>query len=305
VGARVTAIAGQRVTLARDGRPESVSVLADLIVGADGRSSVTRRSLGLADDRAPISYMAGTLLEDVALPFEGFGHVILGAPGPILLCRIGPRLVRACLDVPPGRLRSLRDPAALARAYGPALPPPLRPALARALAAGPLAWVANQERPRVVFGRTGLALVGDAVGHFHPLTAAGLTLGLQDADGLAESRGFADYRRRRADGGAVAEALAGLLYLAFSGQDDGTRALRQAVFETWRRAPAQCRLTMRLLSGDEADPGQLRQAFFNVLLASGCRGVRHQALAGHWRQAARTFRDLIPWLRRFAYAASL
>ncbi len=303
VGVRVTAIAGQRVSLSRDGRPETVTVQADLIVGADGRSSVTRRSLGLADDRTLISYMAGTLLEDVALPFEGFGHVILGGPGPIVLCRIGPRRIRACLDVPPGRLRTLQNPDALARAYSPALPPPLRAAFARALGAGPVAWVANQRRPRVIFGRQGLSLVGDAVGHFHPLTAAGLTLGLQDANGLAESRGFSDYRRRRAADSAVAEALAGLLYKAFTGHDDGTLALRQAVFETWRRGPAQCRLTMRLLSGDETDPGQLRHAFLNVL-ASGCRSVRHEALAGHWRSAARTLRDFVPWLRRFASPCS-
>src|SRR5262249_14710636 len=71
VGVRVPAIEGQQLILTRDGRPDTVTVLADLIVGADGRSSVTRRSLGLADDRTPISYMAGTLLEDVAVPFEG------------------------------------------------------------------------------------------------------------------------------------------------------------------------------------------------------------------------------------------
>jgi 2-polyprenyl-6-methoxyphenol hydroxylase-like FAD-dependent oxidoreductase len=249
--------------------------------------------------------MAGTLLEDVALPFEGFGHVILGGPGPVLVCRIGPRHVRACLDVPLARLRALQDPDALARAYGPALPPQLRAAFARALTAAPVAWMANQQRPRVSFGRKGLALVGDAVGHFHPVTAAGLSLGLQDAHSLAESRGFGDYCRRRAADGAVAETLAELLYHVFTGQDDGTLSMRQAVFETWRRAPAQCRLTMRLLSGDETDPAALRHAFFNVLLSSGCRGLRHQALAGHWYSAARTLRGLVPWLRRFASAASL
>jgi 2-polyprenyl-6-methoxyphenol hydroxylase-like FAD-dependent oxidoreductase len=304
-GVRLAAIEGQRLTLTRDGRPEAVTVVPDLIVGADGRSSFARRSLGLADDRALISYMAGTLLEDVDLPFEGFGHVILGGPGPVLVCRIGPRHVRACLDVPLERLREFQDPGAMVRAYSPVLPPQLRAAFARALGAAPVAWVANQRRPRLNFGRKGLALVGDAVGHFHPLTAAGLTLGLQDAYGLAESRGFGDYCRRRAADGAVTEALAGLLYNAFSGHDDGTRSMRQAVFETWRRAPEQCRLTMRLLSGDETDPAQLRLAFFNVLLASGCRGLRHQALAGHWRGAVRTLWGLMPWLRRFASAASL
>jgi 2-polyprenyl-6-methoxyphenol hydroxylase-like FAD-dependent oxidoreductase len=304
-GVRVAAIEGQRLILTRDGRPEAVTVLADLIVGADGRSSVTRRCLGLADDRTLLSYMAGTLLEDVALPFEGFGHVVLGGPGPVLLFRIGPRQVRACLDVPVERLRELQDPDALARAYGPALPSPTRSAFARALGAAPVAWVANHQRPRVSFGRKGLLLVGDAVGHFHPLTAAGLTVGLRDAYVLGESRGFGDYCRRRAGDSAVAEALAALLYNAFTGHDDGTRAMRQAVFDTWRSAPAQCRLTMRLLSGDETDPGQLRHAFFNVLLSSCCRGLRRQALARRWGGAARTLRDLLPWLRRFAAAASL
>ena len=59
-----------------------------------------RSTLDLADDRETLSRMAGLELKGADLPVQGFGHVFLGGPGPILAYRIGPESVRLCLDVP-------------------------------------------------------------------------------------------------------------------------------------------------------------------------------------------------------------
>src|SRR5690606_13749412 len=173
--AGVVGIEGQRIRYHRAGGPEH-EVSADRIVGAAGRNNVVHQVLGV--DQAPATYsrMAGVLLEEVELPFPGFGHVFLGGPGPVLGYRVDAAHVRLCIDVPlslpVGRARE----AVLWDAFSPILPRSLHRAFFRALEKRSLAWASNQDRPRLAYGREGLALVGDAVGYHHPLTAIGMTL---------------------------------------------------------------------------------------------------------------------------------
>ena len=87
MNARVRSIEGDRVSYSRNG--EAGSVAARLIVGADGRASVVRRSLGLSTRPQTYSQMLGVLLNDVRLPFEEYGHVICAERGPILIYRLG------------------------------------------------------------------------------------------------------------------------------------------------------------------------------------------------------------------------
>src|SRR5438067_2398901 len=105
--------------------------------------------------------MVGLLLEDVELPHEGFGHVFLGGPGPILSYRLDHRHVRMCLDVPMSMPVSRNKEAALWDGFHAVLPKQLRAAFWRSLHEGKIGWAANQTRPRKAMGREGLALVGD------------------------------------------------------------------------------------------------------------------------------------------------
>ncbi|MCY3921259.1 MAG: NAD(P)/FAD-dependent oxidoreductase, partial [Chloroflexi bacterium] len=84
--ARVRTVEDGRITFTQDG--VSSTVLAERIVGADGRSSVVRRSLGLATQTRTCSRMIGLTLKGVSLPFEGYGHVVSGAPGPMPIYRL-------------------------------------------------------------------------------------------------------------------------------------------------------------------------------------------------------------------------
>ena len=76
------------------------SVWSDLIVGAAGRQTVVHQALDLPPIGASCSRMAGLTLYDAQLPAEGFGHVVLGGPGPVLAYRIDPYRVRVCMDIP-------------------------------------------------------------------------------------------------------------------------------------------------------------------------------------------------------------
>jgi hypothetical protein len=132
-----------------------------------------------------------------------------------------------------------------------------------------IAWAANQTRLRRTFGEPGFSLIGDAVGHHHPLTAAGLTLGLLDAMAVAKSKNFEAYRRTRDRGGRVAEVLAIALYDIFAGMSDETVAMRKAVFRLWRENPAERDRTMRLLSGDVTNLALFGAPFLKVLGRAG------------------------------------
>ena len=252
--AHPTRLEGQRLTVERAGHAAE-TVTAGRIVGADGRSSVSRKWLRLRDDRVGVSSTAGLLLEDAELPHEGFGHLVLTGPGPAFIYRIGPRHLRACLDVPAGVPRGADPARYLWQAYGGAMPEPLRPAFRHALETRPVAWAANYFRARAAYGRPGLALVGDAVGHFHPLTAVGLTLGLQDGECLARSATFERYRRERMALSHVPEIMAMVLYEVFAARDGGAGALRAQTFRMLRGDAAARDRTMRLLAAE--DPGVL------------------------------------------------
>src|SRR6476659_7795808 len=118
--ARVTSIEGHHVTFrTREGER---SVHAGRVIGADGRSSVARKALGLSPHGAPVSYMASVELRGVELPVEGYGHVVLGGPGPVLMYRIGPDLIRGCFDVPLSFDASRRNPTFLWDGFSAVLP---------------------------------------------------------------------------------------------------------------------------------------------------------------------------------------
>ena len=277
-GARATSIEENRVRYRLPSGSEKV-IEATQLVGATGRTGVVHRALGVEARARTYSRMAGVLITDVELPHEGYGHLCLGAPGPVLVYRVSRREVRVCFDVPLSFEADGERAAALYEAYAPALPRGLHGAFRRALASDDIAWAANQTRLRRDFGRPGFALVGDAVGHHHPLTAAGLTLGLLDAMALARAKSFDAYRRKRDRGGRVPEVLAIALYDIFAGSSDQTVAMRKAVFQMWRDSEAERDRTMRLLSGDVTNLALFGAPFLKVLarasaglLSSGLRG---------------------------------
>lgn len=295
VHGRATSVTAQKLTYQCGS--EERSVTAALIVGAAGRS--VHKLLGATEQNvASYSRMAGLLLE-CELPHEGYGHVVLGGPGPVLAYRLNERQVRMCLDVP-SKLRLGRNrEAVLWDAFAPVLPESLRRAFLAALQDGELSWATNQIRPRADFGREGFALVGDAAGHHHPLTAVGMTLGFQDAIALARAKTWNGYRKERLRKSRVPEMLAVALYEVFADTTDEVMAIRQAVYEMWRRYPLERRRTMGFLAAQDAHPLRFGSSFVRaVSLAS--RGLAKEALdSGHWSHVAKVsgeLADRVRWL---------
>ena len=264
------------------------SVHADLVVGATGRGTLDQTgatastSIGGGGPSARVfSRTIGLLLEDIALPFEGYRHLFVGAPGPVIAHRIGPRAVRLCLDVPVS-MALPRDAAAAAQvledAYRTVLPSELRTAFKRALAERRWRSSDNVIHPRSDFGREGLALVGDAIGTHHPLTALGLTLGFEDAVALCQAESIAAYRRERVQKARIPEMLAIALHEVFADHATSSVAVRQAVYRLFRRHPGERLRTMGFLVG-EGRRARLAGSFLGTVLY-GSADLAKRGLAG-------------------------
>ncbi|MBC6472101.1 MAG: FAD-dependent oxidoreductase [Hormoscilla sp. GM102CHS1] len=292
--ARVTRIQGQQLSVESFQQGDPFTVVADRIVGADGRASIARKAMGISHNPQPISYMAGVLLENVKLPFEGFGHVLLGGVGPALIYRIGENKVRMCLDVPlnvPKKLANLWD------AYRSIIPSELLEAFRQALAENRVVWVANQHSSRTYYGRPGLSLVGDATGYFHPMTATGMTVGFMDAERLVESHSFKDYQNQRNFGTYVPEMLATTLYQVFCRDDESAVAIRRAIYQMWREDPTECFRTMHLLSGAQTNIFHFTGSFIKGLAMAVKSVFENNIATGQWLNLLRVSLAFAQWLR--------
>jgi 2-polyprenyl-6-methoxyphenol hydroxylase-like FAD-dependent oxidoreductase len=287
-------LAGNDVELEDRTRSRRVRVRAERIIGADGRASKVRAALAGPTRSQHLSYIAGLELLDAPLPFEGLGHVFLGGPGPALLYRVDERRIRACLDFPGTSSSVERKPAAVYAAFRAVLPRQLEPAL-RAAAQKNLLWAATGVRPRAFYGQRNVWLVGDAVGHVHPLSGVGMTLGILDAAAAAQADSLTAYRKER--DAHVAERLASVLYLAFARKDPSATRVRHGLLRMLRANQSERSRTMRLLTSDDRASKSFADAFLRasghvVLGGAGQSAARRQSFS----QWARQLREDAGWL---------
>jgi squalene monooxygenase len=260
---------GQRAVdlIWKDGRVAGVrtangdAVAARLTLAADGRHSRIRQAMGISARPHPVSLSAILLAKDASLPTRGYSHICLGAPGPILAYGLRGRDVRYCVDIPIRSDNSRARVTQLMRTqYAPILPEPLRSQMLSALDSGPFAMCGNHTVYTDRCTIAGAALLGDAAGCSHPLTASGMTNSVSDIRILAEELRVGDaldsalarYEVRRYRFVRIREILAEELYEAFRAEGAGARAIRAGIFRYWRTSAHGRAATVALLSGDDA-----------------------------------------------------
>ena len=284
VGARpgVTLLTGQRVeALLHDGPRVAGVRTADgrefqaaLTIGADGRSSKVRALMGLDPEVKLLSYTVAVSVEGELLPHQAHGHVFLGAPGPILAYPFGAGRIRMCIDVPVGEAKgkqAIKD--YVSTHYARFVPEPLRSGMLRSLEAHPLEACANHQVATEVCAGPGIALVGDAGGCMHPLTASGMTNAMHDVITLAQCVGGAaspdqaliNYQRRRYRFVRAREVFTEALYEVFGAQDEGSKALQAGTFRYWASSPRARAKSMGILSGEYASPRTFVSEYARVM----------------------------------------
>lgn len=238
-------------------------VLAGRVIGADGRSSKVRTALVGSDASEPTSYMMGVDFKHCRLPFEGLGHVVAGGPGPALLYRVDDETIRGCLDVPHALGSSARKKETVYRAFLDVIPRELREGF-RIGMEGATPWASTRFRARSFFGRGRVFLAGDSVGHIHPITGMGMTLGILDATSAAEAATVEHYATVRE--GHVVELLTNALYHLLQKNDLSARRVRRGLFQMLRNQPSERRRAMRILTTEDQRSSSFATAF---LKASG------------------------------------
>ena len=269
--ARVNAVDDGRVAFSVNGDERSIT--AARIVGADGRASIVRQSLGLSTDPMLCSRMLGVTIDGADLPFEGYGHVVLGGPGPILIYGLADGCVRVIVDLPLDRWTPRDRIAFLSESCAGLLPGALGPAFVEALRAGQFHAAANQLRPRVTYGSPRRVLIGDAAGHYHPMTAVGMTLGFGDALTLAENERFRDFTAERFRATRIPEFLAMGLYEVFADHRVEAVVLRSAIYRGWRANSAYRDRTTRILACEDRSATGMTLAFCGTVARALTREI--------------------------------
>jgi 2-polyprenyl-6-methoxyphenol hydroxylase-like FAD-dependent oxidoreductase len=284
---------------------------ATLTLVADGRHSRLRKAMGIRARQHAISLSAMLLAKDGSLPTRGYGHICLGAWGPTLAYGLRDRDVRFCIDVPiqleKGRERI---PHLLRARNAPCLPESLRGDMLRALEAGPIELCGNHIVSTDRCTLPGAALLGDAAGCSHPLTASGMTNSLSDIRILVEElrvgdsldEALARYEVRRYRFVRVREILADALYEAFRGGRAGSQAIRTGILRYWRTSAGGRETTIALLSGDDARLATFVGEYLRVMLESIQSVVQGQAgdssLQGRAQSLAGLFMESLELLNR-------
>jgi squalene monooxygenase len=262
----------------RDGDGNTREVRCDLVVAADGKASTVRKLAGIPDSRQTLGFTAGLELHGATLGHQLHANVILGGPGPMLCYPItrdqtGELGFRLTFDLPhalPAKGRELSD--YLLDAFVPYLPGPLAEQVADALRSRtqPVEMAPTFNLPAPPATAPGLALVGDAAGCSHPITASGMTMGLLDAMVLGrEARRRAEqpldrpwiddkslrrYRLEHDRYVPTRQALADSIFEAFRGEGSGARGIRRALFRYWRSGEQQRMRSLALLACAERRP---------------------------------------------------
>ena len=290
IPARVHGVEDERLTFSSNGVDETVT--AERIVGADGRDSVVRRSLGLATRRSTCSQMIGVRLDDVQLPMEGYGHVLCGPTGPILMYRLADDSVRVLADLPLERRTREDWVRFVLNGHARMLPEAMRPSFVRAIEAKRFHAAANAVALRTTYGTRQRVLIGDAAGYYHPITAVGMTLGFGDALALAEDEDFRVFTSRRVRATRAPELLALTLYEVFADLRVESTALRNAVYRRWRTRAAVRSKTMRLLACEDISVFRLSFEATATAVQAVVRETSRSPIRLAWRRTGDLVRAL-------------
>lgn len=259
IGARVTALEedanGHFIAIVSEDDRE-MRIQAKLVIGADGPMSQLRKMANITHDTQRYSGMMGAEIDDTCLPHKGYGNIFLNPAGVAYAYAIGDGRARVMFEV-------LRDADAKesVKTHLTYFPEALRMAVEQHLAENKPLAAANYCIIPETSVKHNFALVGDARGCCHPLTASGITAAVKDAlilrDSLRATQregqfNFAAALRRYARIGdrlqLTRRTLAEELREAFLAQTTQAELLNQCIFSYWRTSATGRRRSMELLS---------------------------------------------------------
>jgi 2-polyprenyl-6-methoxyphenol hydroxylase-like FAD-dependent oxidoreductase len=298
VGARVVQmeeIPGQGYAAVARTDSGEVRIQARLIIGADGPMSQLRKMIGITHITQRYSGMMGVEVEDSNLPHKGFGNIFLNPAGVSYAYAIGQGRARVMFEILKGA-----DAKESIQVHLDSFPPDFRGDVEQVLDQGKPLAAANYCIIPSASVKGNVALVGDARGCCHPLTASGITAAVKDALVLRDALRAASldvpaalrqYARICGRLQLTRRTLAEELREAFLAETPEALLLSQCIFSYWRSSPTGRRRSMALLSTLDSSIFSLAYQYSLVALQAFRllpQWMRNQALAA-WRRGVLLF----------------
>ncbi|MCX7108663.1 MAG: NAD(P)/FAD-dependent oxidoreductase [Proteobacteria bacterium] len=275
IGARVTALEGDGPFTAVVSSAEGDErIEARLILGADGPMSQMRKMAGISHETQRYSGMMGVEVDDSYLPHHGYGNIFLNPVGVAYAYAIGDGRARIMFEV----LRDA-DPKDSIKTHLSFFPEVLRNAVEQNLTENKPLAAANYCIIPETSIKSNFALVGDARGCCHPLTASGITAAVKDAlilrDSLRETKrdgqfdftaGLRRFSRICGRLQLTRRTLAEELREAFLAQTPADLLLNQCIFSYWRNSKSGRVHSMALLSMLDSSIFSLAAQYLLVVL---------------------------------------
>jgi len=250
-----------------------------LILGADGPMSRVRKMIGISHETRRYSGMMGIEVEDTHLPNSGYGNIFLNSAGVAYAYAIGEGRARVMFEILKGA-----DSNESIKTHLSLFPSLFRLDIERALAMSKPLAAANFCIVPSASTQGNAALVGDARGCCHPLTASGITAAVKDAlilrDALREmnldvTAALHRYSRRCGRLELTRRTLAEELREAFLAQTPEALLLRECIFSYWHTSDKARVRSMALLSTVDS-------SIFSLATQYGTVALQAFRLLPHW-----------------------
>ena len=225
-----------------------------MVIAADGATSRVRALAEFRHRKQKVSTITGFVIDCGMLPAPGYGHIFLGGPAPVLVYEIGQGKCRVLFDQPVKQ--EDEAPAQHHARMIESLPEILRSAIAAALATQRGQRLASLEVCVEQASYGPVALVGDAGGTCHPLTATGITGCVRDAlllrNAFKDGRGnvaaaLTRYRRGRRSPQRARHLVGSTLHQSCSSSDPALMLIRAGLIRYWQHDESNCAASMAIL----------------------------------------------------------
>lgn len=256
MGGRVTSIekteGGDDYSTIVTSEAGSTRVNARLIIGADGPMSQVRKMTGIPHETHRYSGMLGVEVDDTHLPTPGYGNIFLNPLGISYAYSVSKGRARVMFEILRGD-----DSKESIREHLKFFPSPFRDDIEAAMAEDKPLAAANYRIVPQSNVKANIALLGDARGCCHPLTASGITTAVKDALSLRDALVASNFdfhaalRKYAIAAGRVQltrRTLSEELREAFLSHTNEAKLLNECIFSYWNNNPKGRAHSLALLS---------------------------------------------------------
>lgn len=273
------------------GEEGETRIMARLIIGADGGMSQVRKLAGIPHVTHRYSGMMGAEVPDTHLPNTGYGNIFLNPAGISYAYGVGQGRARVMFEI----LRD-DDPMESITKHLAGFPAAFRKDIEAVLATEKPMAASNFRIIPDISVKGNLALVGDARGCCHPVTASGITTAVKDAlflrdalrdTGLDVPAALRRYSVMCGRQQLTRRTLSEELREAFLAHTPEATLLNACIFSYWRMSSSGRAHSLALLSTLDSSIFSMGLQFLLVVMQSFRllpRWVREKTL-GHWFMA--------------------